>query len=133
MKVLERVQRRWMRAVNGISDLPYNTRLHRLKLFSFQGCLLRTDLIMVWKIFHNQSALKFENFFHLDIDSHTKGHQFKIFIPHVNLEVRKRHFSVRVISAWNSLTDEAVSSDSLGSFKSLLHRDLGQQLNDYID
>ena len=133
MKILERVQRKWTRAVNSISDLPYNIRLHRLKLFSFQGRLLRTDLIMVWKIFHNKCALKLENFFHLDMNSHTRGHQFKIFVPRVNLEVRKRYFSVRVISAWNSLTDEAVSSDSLGSFKRLLHRDLGQQLYDYID
>ena len=133
MKIMERVQRRWTRAINGISDLPYSTRLNRLKLFSFQGHLLHTDLIMVWKIFHNKCALKFEDFFHLDIDSHTRGHQFKIFVPRVSLEVRKRYFSVRVISAWNSLTDEAVSSVSLGSFKRLLQRDLGQQLYDYLD
>ena len=30
MKLLERVQRRWTRAINGFSNLPYSVRLHRL-------------------------------------------------------------------------------------------------------
>ena len=89
---------------------------------------------MVWKICNNKWAhLQPEIFFNFDSDTRTRGHQFKIFVPRINLEVRKRFFSVRVIAAWNSLTAEAVSSDSLGTFKRLLHRDLGQALYDYVD
>ena len=47
MRLLERVQRRWTRAVAGLEDLSYSERLNRLNLFSFQGQLLRNDLKMV--------------------------------------------------------------------------------------
>ena len=133
IKLLERVQRRWTKAVTGLSDMPYNLRLQRLNLFSFQGRLLRTDLIMVWKIFHDKCALHPDHLFTVDNFSRTRGHQFKLFVPRVNLEVRKRFFSVRVVSIWNSLSEDTVSSDCITSFKRLLHRDLGQLLYDFID
>ena len=133
IRLLERVQRRWTKAVTGLSDMPYNLRLQRLNLFSFQGRLLRTDLIMVWKIFHDKCALHPDHLFTVDNFSRTRGHQFKLFVPRVNLEVRKRFFSVRVVSIWNSLSEDTVSSDCITSFKRLLHRDLGQLLYDFID
>ena len=75
---LERVQRRWIRAENGFSKLSYDERL-RLNLFYFQGRLLRCDLILVWKIFHNKCAKHYEELFALECGRHqTKGHDLKM-------------------------------------------------------
>ena len=125
LRVLERVQRRWTRAVLGLEDLSYGDRLSRLNLFSFQGRLLRADLILVWKIFNNKCAISPEQVFVMDT-SFTRGHNFKLYLPRTNLEVRKRFFSVRVIHSWNSLANDTVCSTSLNVFKCLLQRDLGQ-------
>merc|ERR1719341_1430248 len=54
VRLLERVQRRWTREVSGLEDFPYEERLRRLDLFSFPGRLLRTDLILVYKILHSK-------------------------------------------------------------------------------
>ena len=117
----------------GFSDLSYGERLHRLNLFSFQGRLLRADLIKVWKVFHAKCAINPEQLFVLCRDSRTRGHNFKISVPHTNLSARSRYFSVRVISSWNSLADDSVLADSLSKFKCLLHRDLGHALFNYLD
>ena len=132
MRLLERVQRRWTRAVRGLEDLPYSDRLLRLNLFSFQGRLLRSDLKMVWKIFNEKCAISPEQVFVMD-NSITRVHEYKIYLPRTNLEVRKRYFSVRIVHTWNSLSNDTVCSRSLVAFKRLLHRDLGQRLFDYLD
>ena len=56
--MLEQIQRRWTNAVSGMADVPYGERLKILDLFSFKGCLLSTDLILVWKIIDKQCAIE---------------------------------------------------------------------------
>ena len=59
----KRIQRRWTPAVSGIADMPYNERLKMMDLFSFKGCLLCTDLILVWKIINKQCAMESDKMF----------------------------------------------------------------------
>ena len=47
------------------------------------------------------------------------------------MECRKRFFSVRRVSLWNSLPDDLVSISSLHSFKRELNKYLGDLLYDY--
>ena len=77
-------------------------------------------------------AISPEQVFVMD-NSITRGHDYKIYLPRTNLEVRKRYFSVRIIHEWNSLSNDTVCSTSLNAFKRLLHRDLGQRLFEYLD
>ena len=42
-----------------------------------------------------------------------------------------RFFSVRVISLWNSLSNDTVTADNINRFKSLLKRDLGNVLYEF--
>ena len=51
MKLLERIQRKWSRAISGISDMLNDERLIHLDLYSVKGRLLRAEMIYVWKIF----------------------------------------------------------------------------------
>ena len=133
LRLLERVQKRWTRAVVHLEAVPYRERLLRLGLFSFQGRLLRNDLVVVWKILHNKCAIDPDEIFTFDTSFRTRGHNMKIFLPRFRLDVRKRYFSVRVVSSWNSLAQETVSAQSLETFKCLLHRDLGDLLYSYND
>ena len=129
---LERVQKRWTKSVYGLGEMSYQNQLLTLDLFSFQGRLLRGDLILVWKIFNHECSIFPEQVFIMDTSS-TRGHDFKIFMPRFNLDTRKYFFSVRIIRPWNSLSRDTVSCTSLTSFKVLLHRDLGQKLYEYDD
>ena len=130
LRLLERIQRRWTRAVSGMTDVPYDERLRRLDLFSFKGRLIRTDLILVWKIINKQCAIECDKMFSF-VSSARRGHRYKIFVPRARLEVRRRFFSVRVISLWNSLSNDTVEADNIDRFKSLLKRDLGNILYDF--
>ena len=131
LKLLERIQRRWTRSVEGMEELPYWERLRALNLFSLQGRFLRADLILVYKIFHGLCALKPENLFQAANNVHTRGHRFKIYAPLTNLEIRRRFFAVRVVAHWNALGQDTVEATSLESFKSLLHRDLADSLFEF--
>ena len=119
LRLMERLQKRWTKEVDGLSNLSYDERLRRLDMYSFQGRLLRYDLIYVWKIFHDQSAISPEDIFTLERNSRTRGHSFKIVVPLTNLDIRKKIFSVRVISYWNRLSAEAVEARSLSIFKKI--------------
>ena len=132
LRLLERVQRRWTRAVEGMELLEYDERLRRLGLFSFQGRLLRSDLILVWKIFNERCAIEVNDVFALATGRVTRGHPYKIYVPRVDLEMRRRFFSVRVVAKWNALSEETVRATSLETFKRLLQADLGHQLFDYV-
>ena len=128
IRLLERIQRRWTRAVDGLSDVCYDERLRRLDLFSVEGRLLRFDLIYMWKIFNGKSSIKIEDMFQLSPHTALRGHQFKVFTPRSRLDVRQRFFSVRTISRWNSLASSTVCADSLDKFKALLKVELGDAL-----
>ncbi|KAK3886186.1 hypothetical protein Pcinc_009646 [Petrolisthes cinctipes] len=45
LRLLESVQRRWTKLIDGLADLSYTNRLKALNLYSVQGRLLRADLI----------------------------------------------------------------------------------------
>ena len=61
----------------------------------------------------------------------TKGHDYKLAHVRCSLECRRRFFSVRVVSSWNSLSSAVVELSDLGAFKALLKDFLGQKLYDY--
>ena len=132
IKLLERVQRRLTRSIEGLGDIPCDERLKKLDLFSLKGRLLRADLIQVWKIFSGNRCLSVSDFFVLDAQSRTRGHPFKIFVQRAYLDMRKRMFSVRVDSTWNSLSLETVMSENLQIFKHRLKNDLGNRLYDFV-
>ena len=128
VRKLERVQRRWTRAVIGLSELPYDVRLQRLNLFSLEGRMLRSDLILVYKIIHNQCAIKFDEVFSYSQTGITRGHPYKLFKYRSDIELRKRFFSNRVINSWNSLSENTVMAETIEEFKANLLVDLGPRL-----
>ena len=121
LTLLENIQRRWTRNIDGMQGLEYSERLLRLELYSVKGRLLRADLIKCWKIFHNKSTIKPHDIFSFNAYGRTRGHKFKIFPKHVNLECRKRFFSERCIKNWNDLPNYVVEASSIDIFKKHIH------------
>ena len=107
------------------------------KTFFYWNCLCFLGTCVFFRhlcffFLDNKCAISPEQVFVMD-SSITRGHNFKLYLPRTNLEVRKRFFSVRVIHSWNSLANDTVCSTSLNVFKCLLQRDLGQRLFDFLD
>ena len=122
---LEAVQRRWTKQVVGLSTQDYPARLRSLELFSIKGRLLRADLIKVWKIFHPEVDVGLMSIFEREFHGATRGHRMKVSIPVCRSELRRRFFSIRVATLWNSLPAAVVEADSIGGFKSGLEEALG--------
>ena len=80
------------------------------------------------KYLTKKTATKVDDLLALSPLNSTRGHRFKVFVPRSRLEVRKRFFSCRVVSQWNNLSPDTVSSGSLEQFKSRLAADLGDKL-----
>ena len=130
-RLLESVQRRWTKHIDGMGDMSYGDRIICLNLYSVKGRLLRADLIKYFKIFNNLSVISPSDLFVLSPTTHTRGHRFKILKPHVSLESRRRFFSVRCVDLWNSLPDQLVGCGSVDAFKSGLHDVLGCRLFEF--
>ena len=130
MNLLESIQRRWTRNVEGLENLDYYQRLIRLDLYSVKGRLLRADLIKCYKIFHGKCAISPDEIFNIAPQAGTRGHIFKLSPRHVNLECRKRFFTERCITNWNNLPSDTVTCSSLDTFKKHLHDNCKELLFD---
>ena len=90
--------------------------------------MLRSDLILVYKIIHNQCAIEFDEVFSYSQTGITRGHPYKLFKYRSDIELRKRFFSNRVINSWNSLSENTVMAETIEEFKANLLVDLGPRL-----
>ena len=133
LRLIESVQRRWTKQVQGLHDLPYLERLRKLDLFSVKAKMERYDLISCYKIFHGLSPITPSDLFIMAPDARTRGHRFKIRVQFAATEVRKRFFTHRVVEPWNSLPSNVVDASSLPVFKTRLHRFMGDKLFHFVD
>ena len=125
VKRLESVQRRWTKEISGMERLSYPSRLLQLKLYSVQGRLLRADLVKVWKAFNSELDVGLSEIFERISHAATRGHRYKLSVPRCRTELRRRFFSVRVVSVWNGLPGEVVGAGSLETFKAKLDEAVG--------
>ena len=133
LRKLESIQRRWTKRISGLESQNYDERLRALDLYSVKGRLLRADLIKVWKIFQGKSSISPNDIFSISPLINTRGHCLKLSHERCRLAARQRFFSVRVVSLWNSLSEEVVLSETVESFKRGLHRSLGSVLFSFED
>ena len=132
IRMLESIQRRWTKQIENLSHLDYGTRLRTVNLYSVSGRLLRADLILCWKIFHGKCCISPADLFAVADHDGTRGHRFKVKHIRVQTDVRKRAFSQRVITEWNSLPDKVVSETDVKGFKAQLAEALGDKLFEYL-
>lgn len=133
VRLLESVQRRWTRSVDGFAELDYGTRLKLLGLFSVRGRLLRADLIKCWRIVRGwDDGVDFGEVFQFAPDRRTRGHPYKLLVPACATDIRRRMFGARCVQVWNSLPSCVVGSSCLATFKRLLADHLGDVLFEFV-
>jgi hypothetical protein len=118
-RLLESIQRRWTKNIDGLFDMNYGSRLRNLDLFSVKGRLLRADLIKYWRILHGESE-DLQNMFSLAPRVGTRGHLLKLAFPPSSSDVRSRSFSVRCVGMWNGLPAEIVQLTDITRYKQAL-------------
>ena len=118
IQLIERVQHRATKCINGLHDKTYSQRLDILKLDSLYKRRSIFDLTEVFKMLHGLSPLQFSNFFRLTGSTRSmRGHAYKLYKKHVNLDCRKYFFTNRIVNVWNSLPEAVVCCQSVAEFK----------------
>ncbi|BHF77160.1 hypothetical protein SprV_0502026300 [Sparganum proliferum] len=114
LSILEKVQRRATKPVNGQGSLPYDCPISEFPLIYRQ---LRGDLIQTFGVMCSQDGcLLPTDFFELTTTTSLRSHSLKRRVTGAKLDIRKLFFSKRVIEAWNALPADVVMSTSIEPF-----------------
>ena len=120
IQLIEEVQKRMNKNIQGMKDLTYNERLIALNLYSLEKCEHIFDLTEIFKLVNNFSIPDYDKFFTLSDVKYTHGHNFKLKTNFVRVDCRKYCFSQRCIQNWNNLPWNIVNSTSVSQFKRLV-------------
>ena len=120
--LLESVQRRMTKRIQGMRDIPYETRLKLLKLHSLERRRLRGDLIEVFKWYRGFNKGDVSKILRISNQDRTRSNGFKLEKFRFKKEIGRNWFSNRVVDECNGLSKQVVSAESLRSFKRKLHR-----------
>ena len=118
-EVLEKVQRRAIKMIRGFGKLTYEERLLNCGLTTLEKRRCRGDLIETYKLMTNKEVTPYSRFFQLAEREGLRGHKYKIYMKSEGA-IKQRFFSSRVINAWNELSEEAVSVETINNFKNKL-------------
>ena len=119
---VERVQRRATKMVRSLRHLSYQDRLRALKLPSLHYRRMRGDMIMTYQILTGRMMVRTADLLERDFSDRTRGHQLKLKRVRVSSHLHQNSFCYRVVTPWNSLTDQVVSATSVNSFKNRLDK-----------
>ena len=122
LQVLERVQRKATKMINGLKSLTYEKRLERLNLPLLYHRRLRGDMIELFKIVKGTGAPELKALFEINNNSRTRGHRLKLNKKHTKLLQYKSFFTNRVVNEWNVLPASVIESSTLCKFKKELDK-----------
>ena len=119
INILERVQRRATKIINGMHGLSYEERLLRCRLTTLERRRIRGDLILVYNILNNGLNLDPDKFFTRVSNRNTRGHPMKLYKDRTG-PLKRTFFSARIINEWNKLKEDVANAQTLNEFKSKL-------------
>lgn len=122
VKMIENVQIRATKLVDGLSDLDYHERLEKLELPTLKYRRARGDMIQLYRHFHIYDRSTVTPSFQPQCRSSRK-HKFQLVWQRPKDGVRglqSNSFYFRTTQAWNNLPREVVNAPNIDSFKRLL-------------
>ena len=119
IRMIERVQERATKSVDGMTNLDYKERLKKLELPTLEFRRQRGDMIQVWKHFNSYDRATLPPSFR-PIPRMTRKHPFQLTRnrPKDGIRgVQSNSFYYRVASSWNELDQNVVEAPTINSFK----------------
>jgi len=124
MDLLEWVQRRAIKMIQGLDHYSYEERLRELGLFSLEKRRLWGQLIAAFQYLKGAYRKGGENIFSRACCDRTRSNGFKLREGRPRLDTRKKFSTIRVVKYWTRLPREVVDAPSLETFKARLDRAL---------
>ena len=119
---VEKVQHRTAKLLLSISHLCYPQRLAAHNLPTLACRHIKGDMIKTFTILSNIYDSRVTNFLSKSTFSTTRGHNFKLFIQHANINIRKWFFSIRIVDILNRLPSSVVNAPSVLCFEKRLNK-----------
>ena len=114
--LLEQVQRRFTKRLQGLHHYSYEQRLQLLHLQKLETRRRVHDLIWCYKILFGYINVDRDALFDMRVST-TRGHPYKLYKQFTSSTIRASFFTNRVINSWNNLPVSIVDFSSLSSFK----------------
>ena len=124
INMIEQVQIRATKHINGLSDLDYSERLKKLDLPTLRYRRARGDMIEIYKHIHTYDRSTLTPSFQRQCRSSRK-HNFQLVwqIPKDGVRgLQSNSFYHRTTQTWNNLPREVVDAPNINSFKGLLDK-----------
>ena len=124
--MLESVQERAVRMCSGLTNGSYEDKLRQLGLDRLETRRKKADLIQTWKIIHAHDkvdeSLLFERMQNrAQRITRATASEYNLKRKTCRIDQRKKFFTQRIISDWNSLPEVIKSSHKIGLFKHRLN------------
>ena len=116
LKIMERVQKRFTKVIDGCKDKNYIDRLTKLGMTTLEERYIRADMVQVYKILTDRDGVYPEKFLELN-ERIGRINSLKLFKRRCKLDLRKYSFTFRVVDQWNGLPEAVVQAADVNAFK----------------
>ena len=116
--LIESVQKRFTKRLNGLSGLQYAERLKLLETETLEQRRLKSDMFMYYKIIDEMIDLPLEDFFCIR-NGVTRNNGACIYKGSFRSNAERYYFKNRGINAWNTLPSNVANAASPFIFKKL--------------